>query len=158
MGRISAYFLLIADWGATLVHIHRAGVSSRLLPAGFTLLELLVVLAMVASTAAIVGPPVSRAVEASRIRAAQRSLVGLIDSLPLRAWRSGVPIEFDADRLRAANEDWPKGWSLSLTRPLQYSPQGVARGGSVEILADGQIVASVQVEPITGKATFRAAK
>ncbi len=117
---------------------------------GFTLLELLVVLALAAALVAVVAPAGGRALEAARVRAAERSLTAVLESLPLRARRTGAALQRDVPDLLPELQAWPVEWTLSLRAPLQYSADGVARGGELEIREGKRIVATIMVEPITG--------
>lgn len=153
----SAFCLQHADHirRAARHHPGRCGMAGR---SGFTLLELLVVLALAAGLVAIVAPSGLRAIESARIRAAERSLVSFVEGLPLKAWRSGKPLECDDSCLLHGLADWPADWRVSVSSPLQYSPQGVARGGSIKIMIGGRVVGSVQVEPVTGTSTVSLTK
>ncbi len=108
-------------------------------------------LTIVASLAGLVAPAAWSALEAARFRAAQRSLSTLLETLPLAAWRSGLPLQRDAPQLQADLIDWPSDWSLSVSSPLRYAPNGVAQGGTVQILAGRRVIGTVVVEPITGR-------
>ena len=117
---------------------------------GFTLLELLVVLAMVAVLVAMVAPAGWRALESARTRAAHRSLTALLESLPMEARRSGAALQRDATGLLSELREWPETWTLFLPMPLQYSADGVARGGELEIRQGKRAVSKIVVAPITG--------
>ena len=77
---------------------------------GFTLLELLVVLSIVAMAAGLMVPSASRWMSAARERAWQQELRAELAALPMRAFRRGEPLELDALAFRAlANKaaSWP---------------------------------------------------
>lgn len=123
---------------------------TRSRPTGFTLLELLVVLALIALVSAVAVPASVQMLQAARDRALQRELQLVLSGLPLEAFRSGAALELQASALQARFQDWPAGWSFELERPLAYSAQGVARGGRV-ILRTRQGREQVwEVEPFTG--------
>ena len=117
---------------------------------GFTLLELLVVLALVAILAAFVAPGAARAWEGARQRAVERELRLVLAGLPLEAFRAGAAMELGAPELQRRMTDWPPGWSLEMDRPLAYSAEGVARGGRVRVRNEQGRVQAWDVEPYTG--------
>ena len=118
---------------------------------GFTLLELLVVLALLALMAGIVGPAGVRALEAARERAQVRALQSALARLPLEAAREGRAILVDGAGLARRVPDWPAGDTLETERPLGYSAEGVATGGTLTWRSrDGQ-ARSWQVEAFTGR-------
>jgi prepilin-type N-terminal cleavage/methylation domain-containing protein len=118
---------------------------------GFTLLELLVVLAMVSMLAGLVGPAAVRAVEGAETRALHRRLVAVVEALPLEAYRSGQPLALNATELRARLGPAAKDAQLRLQQPLAYSAEGVARGAQLSLVdaRGGERVWVVQ--PVSGK-------
>jgi len=124
--------------------------------AGFTLLELLVVLSIVAMTAGLILPSTSRWIAAARERAWQQELRAQLAALPMRAFQSGEPLELDASALRnllLEKNDLPASVQLELSAPLRYSAAGVAVGASVRTRdADGREQVWT-IAPITGRVT-----
>jgi prepilin-type N-terminal cleavage/methylation domain-containing protein len=117
---------------------------------GFTLLELLVVLAVVALLASVVVPASMRAWEAARDRALEREVRLVLSGLPLEAFRAGTELELQASGLQSRFTDWPPGWSLELEAPLAYSAEGVARGGGLKVRNPQGRIQVWTVEPYTG--------
>lgn len=105
---------------------------------GFTLLELLVVLALAALLTSLVVPAAVRGLDAARERGVAADLSALLAGLPVRAFKDGVPAQFDADALTALMPEMPTGWRLQLSAPLRYSAAGVAEGGDVVLQAPGR--------------------
>lgn len=125
--------------------------SAREAPcAGFTLFELLVVLAILGLVAGMALPASVRALEAARERAVEREVRLVLAGLPLEAFRSGLPLELPAPALRQRLTQWPQGWVLELDQPLAYSAEGVARGGQVRLQTPQGRVQAWTVEPYTG--------
>jgi prepilin-type N-terminal cleavage/methylation domain-containing protein len=124
--------------------------SSGNRPNGFTLLELLVVLALMGLLAGLVAPSAVRAWEGARHRAVEREIRLVLGGLSLEAFRSGNLLELTAPALQRRLSDWPPGWTLELERPLAYSADGVARGGQVRVRTPHGSVAAWEVEAITG--------
>lgn len=105
---------------------------------GFTLLELLVVLALAALLTALVVPAAVRGLDAARERGVAADLTALLAGLPVRAFKDGESVQFDAKALTALLPELPAGWSLQLSAPLRYSASGVAEGGEVVLKAPGR--------------------
>lgn len=122
---------------------------------GFTLLELLVVLALMAMLMGIAVPGAVRALESARERGAVAELQVLLDGLPVEAFKSGRELSVTASELQTRLRErieWPAGWHLSAESALRYGPSGVAIGGRVVLDAGDHRVATWAVEPVTGVA------
>jgi prepilin-type N-terminal cleavage/methylation domain-containing protein len=118
---------------------------------GFTLLELLVVLALVALVAGLVAPVASNAMVAARERAVLAELNALLEGLPVRSFRAGTAQSYSGEALRQLLPDMPAGWSVDLVAPLRYSDSGVASGGVVRLLAPGRPAQTLRVLPVSGE-------
>ena len=119
---------------------------------GFTLLELLVVMALMALAAGLVTPAVQRSIGAARERAVAGDLAALLDSLPVRAFQRGSELTVDALLLRQWLPDLPEGWKIDMPQSLKYSATGVATGGRVIVLAPGQQPMEWTIGVVTGQA------
>jgi len=122
---------------------------------GFTLLELLVVLSIVAMTAGLILPSTSRWIAAARERAWQQELRAQLAALPMRAFQSGEPLELDASALRSLLEnDLPATVQLELSAPLRYSAAGVAAASTVRVrdVKEGREQVWT-IAPMTGRVT-----
>lgn len=133
----------------TLKHVSLAAVTR-----GFTLLELLVVLSIVAMTAGLILPSTSRWLAAAQERGWRQEVRAELAGLPMRAFRQGEPLELDAPALRDLLKDQlPAGAVLEVSAPLRYSASGVAAGATVRLrTADGRAQAWVIAAP-TGEVT-----
>jgi prepilin-type N-terminal cleavage/methylation domain-containing protein len=118
---------------------------------GFTLLELLLVLAMLALLAGMVGPRSLAALEAAQSRAQGRALTQILEALPLQAFRTGTSISLDAQALQRQLAAAGIRTDVEMTEPLRYSPEGFARGGALALKMPGQGVQRLVVEPVTGR-------
>lgn len=126
------------------------GVRSRA-AAGFTLLELLVVMSIVALMLGLVVPAGWRALEAAQERATLRELAARLERLPLQAWQSGRALTVQGADLQQGIANWPAHWSILASEPLAYGPNGVAKGGEVSLWVDGQRRYAWRIDPHTGR-------
>lgn len=131
-------------------------------PRGFTLVELVVVLALIALATGLVTPAVVRGLTAARERAVLADVRALLEGLPVRAYQGGSALELDAAALRRLAPELPEGWRLDVEAPLRYGPSGVAAGGAVRLLIPGRdattwriAAVSGQVDVVAGRATLR---
>ena len=112
---------------------------------GYTLLELLVVLTLVALVAGVVAPAAMNALDGARERGARVDMQALLEALPVRAFREERSLALDGAAL-ARLAGTPDGWRVQLDGDLKYAASGVAEGGSVRLLAPGGAVAAWRVE------------
>jgi prepilin-type N-terminal cleavage/methylation domain-containing protein len=118
---------------------------------GFTLLELLVVMALMALAAGLVTPAVQRGLTAAQERAVAGDMAALLDSLPVRAFQRGSDLIVDAGMLGQWLGDLPADWQIVVPQALRYSPAGVATGGLVRVLAPGRTPMEWAVRAINGQ-------
>lgn len=119
--------------------------------AGFTLLELLVVLTIVALSIGLVLPSASRWVDAARERGWRADLRATLAGLPVRAFRQGEALALDAPALRALQPELPADLNLRLPQPLRYTAMGVAEGGQLTLGIPGQPAETWTIEPVSGR-------
>lgn len=117
---------------------------------GFTLLELLVVLSIVAAMAALVGPAGWRVLRNAELRGAEADTQAVLAALPVAAFAEGRAIAIDASSLRARLPALPDGCGVLVPLPLRYAANGMAAGGSVQLACDGVVTRFVVVR-ITGE-------
>jgi len=118
--------------------------------AGFTLLELLVVLSIVALTAGLMLPSASRWIEATRDRGWRDDLRARLTALPVRAFQKGESMVLDADAIRELAPSVPNTVQIKLSKSLTYSANGSAGGVELTLRAQGGQPEVWTVEPITG--------
>ena len=123
---------------------------------GFTLLELLVVMALMALAAGLVTPAVQRGLTAAQERAVASDMAALLDSLPVWAFQRGSDLVVDGRTLGQWLPDLPAGWQIVVPQYLRYSPAGVATGGLVRVLAPGRPPMEWVIGAINGQAERRA--
>jgi general secretion pathway protein G len=113
---------------------------------GFTLLELLLVLTLVALLTGLVAPRLWTWVQAARVRADVDRVRAGLEGLPQAAFAGARRIELAASGPVAL----PPGWQLQASRPLVYEANGMATGARLRLLADGAVAADWVVEPPAG--------
>ena len=122
--------------------------------AGFTLLELLVVMALIALAMGMVAPAASRWIAAVRERGWHDDLRTALAALPLQTFHQGAALSLDAEAIRALVPELPADVGLKLSAPLRYAPNGSAQGGTVSVIRpDGSIGEVWTVAPLTGRVT-----
>lgn len=119
---------------------------------GMTLLELLIVLLMMSLLMGLAAPRVTAQLESARQRALQRQLRAVVEDLPLRAFRSGEPMDVTSrDLLQMLGADWPSSMRIALAQPLRYGRSGIAGGGVIEVTESGRAPIVWNVEPVSGR-------
>jgi prepilin-type N-terminal cleavage/methylation domain-containing protein len=119
---------------------------------GFTLVELLLVLTLLAAAAGIVAPRLTQWIDGARERAALDALRSAFAALPERAFFSGQAIELPAEpRAGDAGLPLPEGWALRLDAPLRYESNGMTAGARVEVRSPDRVVAQWRVLPPAGR-------
>lgn len=117
----------------------------------FTLLELLVVLALISMAAALVGPNMYRLLERSEERAWRTALSAHLRGLPLHAYESGSELTIDAAAIRREVPALPLTVELIVSKPLNYFSSGLAAGGTMKLLQPGRPAEVWRIEPVTGE-------
>lgn len=103
---------------------------------GFTLLELLLVLALVALLTGVVAPRMWQWVQGARVRAGIDSARAQLEALPSRAFASAQRIDVGIKGPLVL----PAGWQLELAAPIDYEANGMTAGGRVRISGPDHVV------------------
>lgn len=108
------------------------------LPSGFTLLEMVVVLAILGLVTALAAPSLLRTISTWQRQAQVDAVLDEVRALPGRARSWGADIHLDNAALAAASSPLsvPDGWSLSVPSPWHVQGNGVCLGGEL-LLGDG---------------------
>lgn len=115
---------------------------------GFTLLELLVVLALIAAVAGLALPNFSRLLDSFASNTAWRAVEAELGDLSYRAFSSGRALKLDATSAHAHLATLPPDWQLTSAKPLVYRQNGWCEGGQITITAmDGQTRAYTLTAP-----------
>ena len=102
---------------------------------GFTLLEMIVVLAILGLATAMVAPSALRSIDTWRRQAEQDSLLDQIRALPGNARATGRPVIISDAALAATKPPLhvSADWTLHAREPWRVHANGVCEGGEVEI-------------------------
>jgi prepilin-type N-terminal cleavage/methylation domain-containing protein len=143
---------------------HRC-LSPRITSQGFTLVELLVCLGVLASMAAFAMPSWQRVQERSRVEAARDQLMNDLQTARLRALHRGETLQLirlrDCTWATSANNDWSCGWQLvgkvdqtvlhtsQIQTPLQVTfaksdPLDISQRGDLGTVGDRWVIKSRQ--------------
>ncbi|MEO3693297.1 prepilin-type N-terminal cleavage/methylation domain-containing protein [Roseateles paludis] len=101
---------------------------------GFTLLEMLVVLALLALMTGLVAPWSSGWLMGARERGLESDLRAYLEAMPIRAFHAGEARQVEAEELLSAISDRSGHVILKLDKPLRYAANGFAEGGKIEII------------------------
>ncbi|HWS78713.1 MAG TPA: type II secretion system protein [Thermomonas sp.] len=103
--------------------------------AGFTLLEMIVVLAILGLATALVAPSAIRGIDSWRRQAQLDSLRDQVRALPGNARASGRRIVLSDATLKGADAPLriAAEWTLSVPRPWKVNANGVCEGGQIAI-------------------------
>jgi prepilin-type N-terminal cleavage/methylation domain-containing protein len=129
--------------------VRNAPGSGRLAPRGFSLLEILVVLLLLAVVAGLVAPKVATMYEAGQRRLNQDEALQRIGAIGFMAYNQGVELwltQFPDPELKDFPLSLPKGWSFVAEKPIYYNYNGVCSGGTLSLRSPDRVI-SVTLEP-----------
>lgn len=104
-------------------------------PRGFTLLELLVVLALLGLTVALVGPALQRTYDGLVRSSARDEVQRALETLPLRVRESGARLTLDP----GASDAWgallplPEGWTVQPLSVVTIEASGVCHPARLRV-------------------------
>lgn len=101
--------------------------------AGFSLLELLVVLALISFMTALVAPNLKNTVDAVGRSGDRAEVQRLIEDLPLRARLQAQEIRLPAETDLSAMLHFPDGWSVAAVTPLVVRDSGVCEPARLRV-------------------------
>lgn len=106
---------------------------------GFSLLELLVVLALIGMLTAVVAPRLQRTYDAIAGSGERDEVHRQLERLPLLARAAGAPIELlvGADAALAARLALPQGWTVQLLEPVRVEASGACHTARLRVAGRG---------------------
>lgn len=118
---------------------------------GFTLLELLVVMAIVSLLAALVAPGLQRVVGSMERAADRDGLVADIAGLSYRAYALGQSFELSNKGMQRLLSDGnpvlavPSGWRVDVTTPIGFGFNGWCSGGELRLTSPDLAVETLRL-------------
>lgn len=116
-------------------------------PTGYTLLELVVVMAILAMTTALAAPPSYRMVRSWQESTQVKDVIEQLERLPGKVRTSGNPLTVTADTITAP-VGLPQGWTLKMEEPLHVQANGACSN------AQGVLTTAQQSIPLRIQAPF----
>ncbi len=104
-------------------------------PLGFTLLEVLVVLALIGVLMGLALPNLARYLDSVSYQSTWRSIEAEINQLPVRAFETGRAIRLETAAARELLPALPPDWRVEVGGSISYRTSGWCEGGAVTITA-----------------------
>lgn len=119
---------------------------------GFTLLELLIVLALVALISGIAGPNLHKLLGSVERITRHDGLVADIGGLSYRAFVLGQGFELDNTSQNNLLNDGnpilaaPDGWQIKVKQPISYTFNGFCSGGAITLIAPDNTIEQLMLD------------
>jgi prepilin-type N-terminal cleavage/methylation domain-containing protein len=107
----------------------------QLKPYGFTLLEVLVVLALIGVVMGLALPNLARYYDSVAYQSTWRSIESELNQLPVRAFESGRALRLETAAARELLPALPTDWRVEIVGSIAYRPSGWCEGGMVTVTA-----------------------
>lgn len=131
-----------------LADLGRRDVTKRCQGAGFTLVELLLVMSLLGLMAGLALPRFSGWLDAAQLRASEGAVREALEALPSRAFFSGEQLVL-TEALGAGA--LPHGWYLRSETPIRYQANGMTNGGRVQLMAGDMVQAEFFIAAPAGQ-------
>ena len=100
---------------------------------GFTLLEMVVVLAIIATIAGVALPNFARMIESYEQKATLGAINSELSALSFRAFSQASPISLSSESSRVLVGSLPADWRISVEKPINFEANGFCSGGDVTV-------------------------
>lgn len=108
--------------------------SAGLAAGGFSLLEMLVVLALVSIMVALIAPRLANTVRAIGVSGDRAETVRQIERLPVLVRNDGHPLVIAADLpLQRDGMDLPDGWRITTVTPVNVAASGICAAARLKV-------------------------
>jgi prepilin-type N-terminal cleavage/methylation domain-containing protein len=114
---------------------------------GFTLLEMVVVLAIIATIAGVALPNFARMIESYQQKSTLGSVTSELSGLSFRAFSSAAPLTLSAESARTLVPSLPMDWQLRVDPPISIQVNGFCAGGDATISAKNGVAWQVKLVP-----------
>jgi prepilin-type N-terminal cleavage/methylation domain-containing protein len=104
-------------------------------PRGFTLLEMLVVLALIGVMAGLALPNFSRFLESFTLKNQWAAVERELADLPYQIFISGTAFQLDSRTASTRLTTLPEGWRVETTQPITYRFSGWCEGGRLAVIS-----------------------
>jgi prepilin-type N-terminal cleavage/methylation domain-containing protein len=124
------------------------GVHSKRDKNGFTLLEMLVVLALIAALVGLAAPSMGKMLDRFSEATTWRDVEASLNDLPYRTFATGRALVIDADNVRQFTPSLPADWKIVVVGAIRYRETGWCEGGRMTITnAEGVVREYALVAP-----------
>jgi prepilin-type N-terminal cleavage/methylation domain-containing protein len=114
---------------------------------GFTLLEMVVVLAIIATIAGVALPNFARMIESYQQKSTLGSVTSELSGLSFRAFSGAAPLTLSAESARTLVPSLPSDWQLRVDPPITIQANGFCAGGDATITAKTGATWQVKLVP-----------
>jgi prepilin-type N-terminal cleavage/methylation domain-containing protein len=104
-------------------------------PRGFTLLEMLVVLALIGVMAGIALPNFSRFLDSFSVRNQWAGVERELADIPYQVFVSGSSFQLDSSSAGKRLTSLPEGWGVEVATPILYRFSGWCEGGRLAVIS-----------------------
>ena len=112
-------------------------------PAGYTLLELLIVMSLVSVVTAVTFPGLQRLYESVNNQVELEELTIEINGLGRKSYESSSAFVLTPK----SDLNLPDGWRLEIAKPIRYSQTGFCSGGTISLINDDELQLRQRLTP-----------
>jgi len=113
---------------------HRSHTATQRMRAGYSLLEVLLAVSLIALAGSLVVPSLINSLERREARLALTLLQAHMTDLRYQAVLDATPLEISPEDINSRFPGLPEGWRVSADTPLKFSAGGLCDGEAILIL------------------------